>query len=58
MIGEMTHTETRKAEKPDQPSFCVRIVKMKAAAKACAPKAKLNTPVAWYVSTRLTATMA
>ena len=42
----MTTTETRKASHPDQFLYWVRYVKTKADAYACAPKAKLKTPVA------------
>ena len=45
--GPITTTETRKASKPDQLWYWVRYVKTNAEAKACAPKAKLKTPVAW-----------
>ena len=44
--GDMTTTDTRKAGNPPQWSFWVRTVNTNAAAKACAPKAKLKTPVA------------
>ncbi len=44
--GPMTTTETRKASNPDQLWYSVRYVKTKADANACAPKAKLKTPVA------------
>ncbi len=44
--GPITTTETRKARKPGQPWICVRYVKMNAEANACAPNAKLKTPVA------------
>ena len=47
ITGPITTTDTRKASKPDQPWYSVRYVKTKAEAKACAPKAKLKTPVAW-----------
>src|ERR1700722_3035401 len=44
--GDKITTETTKAGNPDQCSFWVRMVTTNAAAKACAPKAKLKTPVA------------
>ena len=47
MTGPSTTTDTRKASHPDQPWYWVSQVKTKAEAKACAPKAKLKTPVAW-----------
>ena len=46
MTGPNTTTVTRNAAHPDQPWNWVRYVKMNADAKACAPKAKLKTPVA------------
>ena len=58
MSGDMTTTETTKAGKPDHPLIWVRYVNTNAAAYACAPKAKLKTPVAWNVRTRPTATIA
>ena len=42
----MTTTETRKASHPDQSWYSVNHVKTNADANACAPKAKLKTPVA------------
>jgi hypothetical protein len=56
--GPITTTDKRKASKPDQLWYSVRYVKINAEAKACAPNAKLKTPVAWYVSTKQTATRA
>ena len=47
MTGPSTTTVRRKASQPDQPWNWVRYVKMNAEANACAPKAKLKTPVAW-----------
>ena len=47
ITGPITTTETKKASKPDHPWYSVRYVKTKAEANACAPKAKLKTPVAW-----------
>jgi len=47
MMGPKTTTVTKNASKPDQLWNCVRYVKMNADAKACAPNAKLKTPVAW-----------
>ena len=46
MTGPITTTDTRKASNPDQLWYWVRYVKTNAEAKACAPKAKLKTPVA------------
>ncbi len=43
----MITTETMKAAHTGRPSFCTRMAKTKADAKAWAPKAKLKTPVAW-----------
>ena len=44
--GPITTTETRKASHPDQFLYWVSHVKTKADAYACAPNAKLKTPVA------------
>ena len=46
MTGPSTTTVTMNASHPDQPLYWVSQVKMNAEAKACAPKAKLKTPVA------------
>ena len=46
MTGPSTATDTRNASNPDQLWYSVSQVNTKADAKACAPKAKLKTPVA------------
>ena len=46
ITGPITTTESRKASHPDQFVYCVKYVKTNAEANACAPKAKLKTPVA------------